>query len=278
MTHAQESRPVLVTGAGGKVGRRVVDGLRDAGRTVRAASRSTAVPLDWENASTWPAAFAGVGAAYVVPPETIVDLDPFVDVVERAGVERLVLLSARHPDQGGPSVVPPFEDAVAAADVPAVVLRPSWFVQNFTEGMFAPELAGGSLTLPVGDGAEPFIDVADIAAVAVDALLSPRHDGRVYELSGPELLTFEQAVALVGAATSRDLRFVAADPDAWAEAVGAELPPVLVEQLVRLFGAIRRGENAHLSTGVQEALGRAPRTFAQALTPTADPAGSPAPR
>ena len=265
MTTAEHSRPVLVTGAGGKVGRRVVAGLTAAGRTVRPASRSTPVRLDWEDASSWPAAFAGVGAAFVVPPETIVDLGSFASVVEKAGVERLVLLSARHPEQGGESIVPAFEETVAAADVPAVVLRPSWFVQNFTEGMFAPELEGGSLTLPVGDGAEPFIDAADIAAVAVDALLSARHDGRTYELSGPELLTFEQAIALVGAATSRDLTFVAADTAAWADAARAELPPALVEQLANLFTAIRRGDNAHLDTGVQEALGRAPRTFAQAL-------------
>ena len=69
----------------------------------------------------------------------------------------------------------------------------------------------------------------------------------------------------MGAATSRDLTFVAADTAAWADAARAELPPALVEQLANLFTAIRRGDNAHLDTGVQEALGRAPRTFAQAL-------------
>lgn len=265
MTLTQETRPVLVTGAGGKVGRRVVAGLTVAGRTVRAASRSTPVRLDWEDPGTWGPAFEGVGAAYLTPPETIVDLESFVDVVEQAGVERLVLLSARHPEQGGESIVPAFEEAVAAADVPAVVLRPAWFVQNFTEGMFVPELEGGSLALPVGDGREPFIDAADIAAVAVDALLSAKHDGRSYELSGPELLTFEQAIALVGAATSRELRFVAADTQEWAVAAGSELPQPVVDQLVNLFTAIRRGDDAHLSTGVQEALGRAPRTFAEAL-------------
>lgn len=265
MTTTPQPRPVLVTGPTGKIGRRVVARLEGDGRRVRAASRSSETRLDWADPGTWPAAFAGVGPVFLLPPEVAVDVEPLADVLAAADLERVVLLSARHPEQGGDGFVPSFETAVEESGVPAVVLRPSWFVQNFTEGMFAPDLAGGSLTLPVGEGLEPFIDVADIADVAVAALTSSAHDGRTYELSGPELLTFAQAVDRVGAATSRELRFVPASVEEWAAAAADELPPSAVELMVNLYSAIRRGDNGHLSTGVQEALGRTPRTIEQAL-------------
>lgn len=258
-------RPVLVIGATGKVGRRIVDRLDSAGAAVRPASRSSRVRFDWGDASTWAAALDGVGSVYVTPSEHPVDLDRFLDLAEAGAVERFVLLSARHPDQGRDGVIPAFEDALSACAIPSVLLRPSWFVQNFTEGMFAPELAHGGLRLPVGAGGEPFIDTDDIAAVAVAALTSAEHDGRTYELSGPEVLTFAEALAQVGAATGRDLHFTPVEPDAWAEEAAAFLPPPIVTLLGHLFAGIREGENAYVSPGVAQALGRPPRSMSATL-------------
>jgi hypothetical protein len=97
------------------------------------------------------------------------------------GVHRLVLLSARGVDQGPDNPLRAAEQAVraAAGDRAAVtVLRPSWFMQNFTEAFFAPGVAEGQLVAPTGAGAEPFIDAEDIAAVAVAALTEDGHGGR----------------------------------------------------------------------------------------------------
>lgn len=264
-TPTNDIRPVLVIGASGKTGRRVVEGLTTAGAAVRSASRSSTIRFDWDDDSTWAPALADTSAAYVVPPEAPVDVAHFARLAEDAGLERLVMLSARHPDQGGDGVIPAVEDALRAGAVPLTVVQPSWFVQNFTEGMFAPELADGVLRLPVGDGLEPFVDTTDIAAVAVAALTEDGHAGRTYELSGPELMTFADAVERLGTATGRNLKFETVEPAAWSAAAVEFLPEPVVALLDNLFTAIREGVNAHLSPGVAEALGRPPRSFGDAL-------------
>lgn len=262
---ATDTRPVLVLGASGKTGRRVATALAEAGAVVRPVSRRAEVRFDWDDPRTWPAALDGTRAAYVVAPETPADIDRFLADAHDAGVERLVLLSARHPEQGGDGLVPAVETAVVEGPIPATVLQPSWFTQNFTEGMFVDELAGGVLRLPVGDGREPFIDTADIAEVAATALTHDGHDGATYELSGPELLTFGEAVERIASATGRDLRFEPVELDAWTSSVSSFLPEPVVELLANLFTAIRTGANDHLSPGVEGLLGRPARSIEQAL-------------
>jgi uncharacterized protein YbjT (DUF2867 family) len=254
----------LITAATGKTGRRVADQLEAAGHTVRRASRSSATRFDWADPATWAPALAGATGLYLVPPEDPTsDIGPFLAEVERSSVERLVLLSAREPGQSGDDHLERVEAAVTAGSTTWTILRPAWFAQNFSEGFFAPALADGRLELPVGTGREPFIDVDDIAAVAVAALTGPGHEGRTYELSGPDLLTFGEAVAAIGAASGRDLVFADVDPDAWAAELRThEVPEGEISVLSHLFAAIRAGANEHLSTGVQDALGRPPVAFA----------------
>lgn len=261
-----DDRPILVIGASGKTGRRVADQLAALDLPVRRASRSSATRFDWQDATTWAPALAGARSAYTVPPEEPVDVDRFATEAAAAGLDRVVLLSARQPDQAGDGVIPGAEAALTAGDLPVTIVRPAWFSQNFTEGLFVDELAGGVLRLPVGDGREPFIDADDIAAVAVAALTSDKHDG-AHDLSGPELLSFGEAVDRLAAATGRELRFEPVDPQVWADAAGEFLPPPVVGLLSNLFAAIRRGDNAYRSTGVEDVLGRAPRSFDRAVAP-----------
>lgn len=251
-----------VLAATGKTGRRVAARLVAAGHDVRPASRTSPTRFDWDDPSTWSAALDGASGLYLVPPEAG-DVTPFLAEVERSDVARVALLSARSPGQSGDDHLPQVEAAVTALSVPWTIVRPSWFAQNFTEGVFVGGLAEGTLRLPVGDGGEPFIDADDIAAVAVAALTEPGHEGRTYELSGPDVLTFGEAVATIAAASGRDLAFAPVDPDAWAaEMRGHELPEPVISVLSHLFVAIRDGVNAHVSTGVDEALGRPPTSFA----------------
>lgn len=267
-----DPRPILVIGASGKTGRPIVRGLERLAVPVRSASRSASTRFDWADESTWAPALEDARAAYVVPSDEPVAVDRFLALAEAAGLDRLVALSARMPSQGGDGVIPAFEAAVLGGAIPATVVQPAWFSQNFTEGMFVDELAGGVLRLPVGDGREPFVDTADIAAVVVAALTEDGHAGRTYELSGPELLTFDDAVTRLGRITGRDLRFEPVEPGAWADAVAPFLPVPIIDLLLNLFAGIRDGDNAHLSTGVEGALGRRPRTFDDALTASTAPA------
>lgn len=254
---------ITVLAATGKTGRRVADRLEPLGHEVRRASRSSAVRFAWEEPDTWGPAIDGVEALYLVPPDPGGDVAPFLDRLAGSTVERVVLLSARHPAQSGDDFLPVVEVLVRAAAPAWTILRPSWFDQNFDEGFFAPGLAAGLLEVPVGDGREPFIDADDIAEVAVAALTDSAHDGRIYELSGPEALTFAEAVAAIAEAWGRPIAFADLTASSFRsqfEAAGVDSAEIDVFE--HLFEAIRRGENDHISDGVRQALGRDPRPFA----------------
>ena len=202
------TRPVLVTGATGMTGRRVLARLRERGVAARAASRSSEWKFDWTEPATWDAVLQGVGSVYLVQN----DADPrTAEFVERAvahGVERIVLLSARGVDEPGyyegvedkPAHLLS-EEAVQASGLEWTVLRPGWFAQNFSEGLFADGVSAGVVRLPGGDGAASWIDTEDIADVAVAALTEPGHHGRTYTLSGARLLTLAKVEAEISATT-----------------------------------------------------------------------------
>ena len=177
--------------------------------------------------------------------------------VER-GVRRLVLLSGR-----GEEEALSCEQAVQASGADWTVLRSSWFDQNFSEGMFLPAVLGGELALPVDDMVEPFVDADDIADVAAAALTQDGHRGQVYEMTGPRLLTFSDAVGEVARASNRDVRFVTVSLEQFATALAAEGVPADIVGLTRyLFAEVLDGRNAYLADGVQRALGRESRDFA----------------
>lgn len=265
----------LVLGGTGKTGRRVVERLRKRGLTVRVASRSAEGGRQrfvWEEEETWDPALAGVGAVYLVPPgeltspESASAVRAFAARAVAAGVRRVVLLSAREEE-----AVIDGERAVRESGVAEwTVLRPSWFAQNFSEDFFLPAVLAGEVRLSTGDGQEPFIDVEDIADVAVAVLTEDGHAGQTYELSGPRLLTFGEVVAEIAKATGREIHYTALDEERFtAESVRAGVEPHFVEVLRRLFAVIRNGKNAHLSDGVQRVLGREPRDIAGYIEATA---------
>jgi uncharacterized protein YbjT (DUF2867 family) len=260
----------LVLGGTGKTGNRLTRLLVAAGATARPGSRTPAPPttgvqpvrFDWYDDSTWAAALDGVTGVYLVPPALRMDHPPLLGRLAEqalaAGAQRLVLLSARGVDAGPDNPLIAAERAVTSvAGDRLTVVRPTWFMQNFTESFFADGVAAGTLVAPTGDGAEPFVDVEDIAAVAAAALLDDGHGGRTYELSGPTALTFAEAAALLSARAGHEVRHVdlpVADWVAGSEANG--LPPEYAGMLGALFGVIRDGHDARLSSGVQDALGR----------------------
>ena len=121
----------------------------------------------------------------------------------------------------------------------------------------------GVVALPGGETPEPFVDADDIADVAVAALTQDGHAGQLYELTGPRLLTFADAVEEISRAAGRPLTFVPVTMDDYAAAAAADgLPDDLVWLVRYLFSEVLDGRNAHVSDGVQRALGREPRDFA----------------
>ncbi|MBB5776679.1 NmrA family NAD(P)-binding protein [Nonomuraea jabiensis] len=251
---------ILVLGGTGKTGRRVVDRLNALGLPVRIGSR----PLfDWQDRSTWPAALDGATAVYLayVPdlafPGAYEDVKAFTELAVSRGVRRLVLLSGRGEPEAEAS-----ERTVRESGAEWTIVRCSWFMQNFSEGFFYDQVLEGVIALPVADVPEPFVDVNDIADVAAAALSRDGHAGRLYELTGPRLLTFTQAAEELSRATGRKISFVRVTPEEYvAGAVKDGVPEEEAEGLAALFTGILDGRNASVADGVRQALGRPARDF-----------------
>ncbi len=239
---------------------------------MRLGSRGATPPFDWENRSTWAAALEGVQAAYIsfqpdlAVPGALETVQAFTAQAVNSGVGKLVLLSGR-----GELEAEQAERVVQNSGVDWTILRASWFCQNFSEAHFLEPILQGELALPVGDIAEPFVDVEDIAEIAVAALTQPRHCGQLYELTGPRALTFADAVAEIARATDRDIGFVAVPPDAYRQALEQEqLPAELIDLVLYLFTTVLDGRNTPVTDGVQRALGRPARDFSDYVRRTAE--------
>ena len=255
--------PILIIGGGGKTGSRVNARLQARGIATRLVSRSTAVPFDWNRPETWAAALDGVTKAYVTyHPDIAVEgavaaITEFGRLAKANGLHHLVLLSGR----GEPNAQRA-EQALQASGVDWTILRASWFNQNFSEGYLIDGVLAGEIMLPAGPVPEPFIDVDDIADVAVAALTEERHIGKLYELTGPRALTFAEAAAEIAAATGRPIRYAQIPAQDFALGMRqAEVPEDIVALLNELFAEVLDGRNSQVMYGVEEALGRPARDF-----------------
>jgi uncharacterized protein YbjT (DUF2867 family) len=254
----------LVVGGTGKTGRRVAERLQARGVETRIASRSSNPLFDWNDPSTWNTVLEGVTAAYItyapdlaIPGATDL-IRRFVDEAVAQGVKRLVLLSGR-----GEEEAQACERIIQQAGVEWTVVRSSWFMQNFSEGEFLGMVLGGTITLPAADVPEPFIDVNDIADVAVAALTEEGHAGEIYEVTGPRTLTFTELACEISQAAGREVQFVQIPKEAFAQAITESgTPDDIVWLLNYLFEKILDGRNAYVCDGVQRALGREPADFA----------------
>lgn len=272
---AQLSDDILVLGGTGKTGRRVTERLRAGGRAVRVGSRRGDPAFDWQEPATWARALRGARAVYVsyypdlaVPgaPEAIEQL---VRTAQDAGVERLVLLSGR-----GEVEAQRAEQIVQDGNFDWTMVRCSWFAQNFSEGHFADQVAQGEVALPVDAVREPFVDAEDIADVAVAALTTPGHAHALYELTGPDAITFEQAVEEIAAATKRPIRFTPVTLEQYVTAMrDAGVPPDTISFVSYLFTEVLDGRNASTHTGVRDALDRDAGDFRAYARRTAEAAG-----
>jgi len=240
-----------------------VERLHHQGHLVRSASRSTSPCFDWNNQSNWSDVLSGVKALYVsYHPDLSVPgasdhIRALLAVAKSQGVERIVLLSGR-----GEEEAQLCERLVLNSGIPATIVRCGWFNQNFSESFFKNLLMAGTLAVPNADIGEGYIDAEDIADVAAAALTEDGHAGQIYELTGPELLTFRDIATIWTDVTGRKATVLDVSRNDFVERLkAAQLPEHLVELVDYLFNEVLDGRNATLSNGVQRALGRPPRDF-----------------
>ena len=274
--------PILIVGGTGKTGRRVAAKLAERGVATRIASRRGETHFDWNNPTTWQSALDGVSAVYLTffpdlaVPEAPPAIEEFAHLAAKRGIRRLVLLSGR-----GEAEAQRCERIVLRVNPSWTIVRASWFNQNFSEGIFADMLRDGVLRLPAGIVREPFIDTNDIADVAVASLTEAGHEGQIYEVTGPRLMTFAEAVEEISEAAGRDIRYEKIPIDDFVRGMlGEQVPEQLVSLTRYLFETVLDGRNASTTDSVQQVLGHAPRDFSDYARKTAATGvwATPAPR
>ncbi|MDK1476272.1 NAD(P)H-binding protein [Streptomyces sp. 549] len=263
----------LVIGATGTTGSRTAAQLAAAGHRVRAASRNaTPVPgteaarFDWYAPATHAAALDGVDRVYLIPPPG--DLDPaavmlpFLRQARAAGVQRAVLLSSSAIPEGGPAVGA-VHQALPDLFEQWAVLRPSWFMQNFTgDHTHAVSIReDGVISSATGGGRVGFVAAEDIAAVAVHCLTVEHapNDGLV--LTGPEALSYDDVATAITEVTGRPVVHRRLSHAQMRDRLAAVIPAGFSAMLADLDRAIAGGSEDRVTDTVQRLTGRPARSF-----------------
>ncbi len=271
MKNFNNTLQTLVLGGKGKTGRRVVNRLRQLQVPVRIGSRSATPAFDWTDMDTWVPVVEGMDAVYITfQPDLAVPgareaIRAFTQLAVQSGVQKLVLLSGR-----GEEEAQLCESIVMESGISWTIVRCSWFCQNFSESFLLEPILTGQVVLPVGDTGEPFVDAEDIADVVVAALTEQEHSQKIYELTGPRLISFQQAVHEIAQATGREISFSTVNAEQFAEELRkAQATEDDIAFINYLFTEVLDGRNEQLADGVQQALGRVPKDFSQYVYETA---------
>jgi uncharacterized protein YbjT (DUF2867 family) len=272
---------ILVVGATGNVGREVVRQLVAGGAPLRALVRDPArashirlpgvdiVVGDLARPETLDPALAGVDRVFLTSPAEPDQVElqgNLVQACKRCGVGHVVKVSVA----GGPDAATQIgrwhwttEKQIEASGLGFTMLRPSLFMQQTLR--FAPSIAAsGSFALPCGAGEVPLVDCRDVAAVAVAALTQESHDRRIYDLTGPEALSFEAVADAISQAVGRKVDYVHVPPDyARKQMLADGVPRWLADDMLVLFAAIREGYGGAVTDTVFRVTGERPRSFLQ---------------
>ncbi|MFH8336484.1 NAD(P)H-binding protein [Streptomyces sp. AM6-12] len=263
----------LVTGATGTIGSRTVAQLTAAGHRIKAASRratavagAEAVAFDWYDPATHAAALDGVDRVYLIPPPGEPDpatvMLPFLQRARAAGVRRAVLLSSSAIPEGGPAVGA-VHQALPGLFEQWAVLRPSWFMQNFT-GAHAHAHSirdEGIIWTATGDGRVGFVDAEDIAAVAVRALTDERAPDTDLVLTGPEALGYDDIATTITEVTGRPVVHRRLSYEQMRDRLATQLPSEFAAMLAGMDCAIAEGAEDRVTDTVRRLTGRPPRSF-----------------
>jgi uncharacterized protein YbjT (DUF2867 family) len=266
----------LVLGATGKTGSRVVRKLAEKGIAVRRAARTGAdINFDWNDPKTFGSALRRVSGVYLIVPVLRVDfagvVSSFFDEAERAGVRNVTLLSAYGMEHAPAKIaLRAVElDLAARASLSHSILRPAWFMQNFSETFLKP--VNDEIVVPCGTGSEAFVNAEDIASVAAATLTDPdRHAGCAYAPTGPEALTVDDAARLISTAVGRKIAYRDTDRNEWVDAmIRAGVPSDYGAVLRSLTEAIASGHGSRPNGDVLAVTGVAPMPYAEFAVKTA---------
>ena len=255
---------ILVLGGTGKTGRRVAKKLFTLGKDIRIGSRNEDPAFDWEKPETWVDVLNGIDSVYITfqpdlaIPSAVPAIEAFTSLAVEQGIQKMVLLSGR-----GEKEAQACEQIVMNAGADWTIVRSDWFNQNFSESFFLDPIKAGQVALPRGEALIPFVDIDDIADIVVESLLDDKHIGQVYELTGPRLLTFEQATSEISKVTGRDIQFHSITMEEYTTMLREHHVPEDFIWLVKyLFTEVLDGRNSTITNDVEKVLGRKAKDFA----------------
>ena len=253
----------LIIGATGKTGTRVMQGLKELGFNPKGASRNGDVHFDWDEPTTWSPALNGIDSVYLTyypdlaVPKAPEDISRFCALAKMKGISHITVLSGR--SEPAAQVC---ENIIKQSGIGWTVVRASWFDQNFSEGLFNQFIMDGNIALPVTDVTEPFIDIDDIAEIVVASLVDDKHSEQLYEVTGPELISFADIAAKFSAHLNREIGFESISMQEFeSRLLRGGVPQGAIEALTYLFGEVLDGRSESTTDGVERALGRAATTF-----------------
>ena len=263
---------ILVIGGTGKTGRKVVSKLTEAGHNVRIGSRSASPAFDWDNPDTWTESMQGMDKVYITfqpdlaVPGALESIEELTKQAKRCGVKKVVLLSGK-----GEREAELCEQVVIHSGLEYTIVRASWFNQNFSESFFLEPILEGFVALPQAEVKVPYVDTEDIADVVVAALLSDTHNGNTYQLTGPRLLSFKDAIQEISEATGRVISFTEITLQAYTKTMRENgLPDDFVWLVEYLFSEVLGNpNNSEITNDIEVILGRKAKDFSAYVKETA---------
>ena len=253
----------LIIGSTGKTGSRVMEGLRALGFNPRGASRNGEIHFDWDDPTTWSAALHGVDSVYLTYypdlaiPKAPGDISKFCGLAKSKGIKHITVLSGR-----AEPAAQVCERIIQQSGMSWTVVRSSWFNQNFSEGLFNQFVMDRRIALPVGEVTEPFIDIDDIGEIVVASLTDEKHNGQLYEVTGPELISFKDIAEKFSSQLRTEVEFASISMEQFqADLRSQEVHEGAIDALTYLFGEVLDGRSESTTDGVERALGRPATSF-----------------
>jgi len=262
---------ILVIGGTGKTGRKVASKLIKKGHNVRIGSRSTSPAFDWHKPENWSSALEGIDKVYITfqpdlaVPGALEAIETLTKQAKKHSIKKLVLLSGK-----GEREAELCEQVIIHSGIDYTIVRASWFNQNFSESFFLEPICEGFVALPQADVKVPYVDTDDIADVAVASLIDEKHNGKIYQLTGPRQLTFKEVISEISEASGKEIAFTPIALSAYTNIMRQQdVPDDFIWLVEYLFSEVLGNpNNSEITNDIELVLGRKPKDISEYIEET----------